>query len=311
MAGCALDGGLAAAPTPRLPRVGCAYVRHDNTSLPGTTGCNGVPHVPNRSAFIIKLPKTGTSVKITSHLAKLRLHLFKGQPEASILTECEGLLEKGGDWDKRNRVKVYKSLTLCLTRDYVDAAELLLSCVKTFSCEELLTYEAFIDLTVLLNLLTLPRPRLKEEILDSPEVLGGISPHSKALVDAFYSCDYEAYMRAVVAMEQPLAENLYLSGHKTHIIRQLTVLGYAQFLQSYKTVTLAAMADAFAVGTEYLDVQLSAFIATNSLQCKIDAVSGTVETVRVEGQEKGYKKVVEEGDRVLNKILKLARVVDV
>jgi len=81
--------------------------------------------------------------------------------------------------------------------------------------------------------------------------------------------------------------------------------------QSYKTVTLAAMANSFSVSTNYLDLQLSTFIATNSLQCKIDAVSGTVETVRVEGQEKGYRKIVEEGDRVLNKILKLSRVVDV
>jgi 26S proteasome regulatory subunit N7 len=264
-----------------------------------------------RYEVILKLPKTGTSSKITALLAIMRLHLFRGAPEPEVLAQCEGLLEVGGDWDKRNRVKVYTSLSLCLTREYLGAAPLLLSCVKTFSCEELLSFDTFVNLTVVLNLLTLPRPQLKEHILDSPEILGGISQQAKALVDSFYACDYAEYMRAVVAMEEPLQQSPYLHSHTTQIIRQLTVLGYAQFLQSYRTVTLTAMADAFAVSVPYLDLQLSTFIATSSLQCKIDAVSGTVETVRVEGQEKGYRKVVEEGDRVLNKILQLARVVDV
>ena len=77
----------------------------------------------------------------------------------------------GGDWDRRNRLKVYRALSHLLARDIKGAAGLLIDCIATFSCNEICTYQDFIVYTILSNILHLPRPQLKEKIIDGPEIL--------------------------------------------------------------------------------------------------------------------------------------------
>ena len=77
----------------------------------------------------------------------------------------------GGDWDRRNRLKVYRALSNLLARDIKAAAGLLIDCIATFSCNEICTYKDFIVYTILSNLLHIPRPLLKEKIIDGPEIL--------------------------------------------------------------------------------------------------------------------------------------------
>lgn len=77
----------------------------------------------------------------------------------------------GGDWDRRNRLKVYRALSNLLARDMKESAELLVDCIATFSCNEICSYQDFIVYTILSNLLHLPRPQLKTKIIDGPEIL--------------------------------------------------------------------------------------------------------------------------------------------
>ena len=77
----------------------------------------------------------------------------------------------GGDWDRRNRLKVYRGLQRFLERDIKGAAALLIDCIATFSCNEICSYQDFIMYAIMSNLLHLPRPQIKEKILDGPEIL--------------------------------------------------------------------------------------------------------------------------------------------
>jgi 26S proteasome regulatory subunit N7 len=77
----------------------------------------------------------------------------------------------GGDWDRRNRLKVYRALSKMLSRDIKGAAGLLIDCIATFSCNEICSYQEFIVYAIMTNVLHLPRPELKEKILDGPEIL--------------------------------------------------------------------------------------------------------------------------------------------
>ena len=77
----------------------------------------------------------------------------------------------GGDWDRRNRLKVYRGLQRLLERDIKGAASLLIDCIATFSCNEICSYEEFIVYSIMSNLLHLPRPQIKAKILDGPEIL--------------------------------------------------------------------------------------------------------------------------------------------
>ena len=86
-------------------------------------------------------------------------------------TQAYKLAEDGGDWDRRNRIKVYNALTKLLARDIKEAASLLIDCVATFSCAELCPYPEFVVYTIISNILYLPRPELKKKIIDGSDIL--------------------------------------------------------------------------------------------------------------------------------------------
>ena len=92
------------------------------------------------------------------------------------LEAAKKLIDLGGDWDRRNRLKVYEALHLITARDVKSAAALLLECVSTFTCTELCSYNDFILYTVVTNVLALPRTTLKKKIVDGPEVFDSANP---------------------------------------------------------------------------------------------------------------------------------------
>jgi len=117
-------------------------------------------------------------------------------------------------------------------------------------------------------------------------------------------------LAAMVDVQPLLLADRFLQPHCGYIMRELHVLGYKQFLDSYKSVTLESMAASFGVGTDYLDFQLSRFIAAGRLTAKIDKYGGVVETNRPDEKNAQYRDMIQKGDTLLNRIQKLARVVD-
>jgi len=106
-----------------------------------------------------------------------------------------------------------------------------------------------------------------------------------------------------------LQSNRYLSRHAPYLLRELRLAGYVQFLQSYKSVTLAGMARTFGVTAPFLDRELAAFIAGGRISAKIDAVAGVVETQRSDSKMAQYAAVIKSGDALLNKVQRLSRVI--
>ena len=72
------------------------------------------------------------------------------------------LLYEGGDWDHRNRLKVYTGLHFLSIRQFKHDGELLLNALSTFTATELLSYAEFVGLTVIANTLGLKRVDLKK-----------------------------------------------------------------------------------------------------------------------------------------------------
>jgi 26S proteasome regulatory subunit N7 len=130
------------------------------------------------------------------------------------------------------------------------------------------------------------------------------------LVRSLYDCDYKAYLHAMVELETVLLADRYMAPHAPYWMRELHILAYKQFLDSYQSVTLQAMADAFGVSTEFIDYHASRFIAANRLSAKIDKFGGVVITNRPDLKNAQYREMIQKGDVLLNRIQKLARVVD-
>ena len=122
---------------------------------------------------VFALPKLSSGKKIDCLMESARVALFHGDNKktAEIVDKATKLAEAGGDWDRRNRLKVYSSLSKLLVRDVKDAASLLIDCIATFSCTELCSYTEFVVYTIVSNILYIPRTELKSKIIDGPEIL--------------------------------------------------------------------------------------------------------------------------------------------
>merc|ERR1712045_429535 len=115
------------------------------------------------------------------------------------------------------------------------------------------------------------------------------------LVNALYECDYKSYLEAMVEVQPVLVADRFLQPHCGYIMRELHVLGYKQFLDSYKSVKLESMSKSFGVSTSFLDLQLSRFIAAGRLTAKIDKVGGVVETNRPDLKNAQYRDMIVKG----------------
>jgi len=266
---------------------------------------------------LIDLPKISSGKKIDALMETSRVASFYGDIRTSneYIEKAQKLATEGsgGDWDRRNRLKVYRALSNLLARDVKSSAGLLIDCIATFSCNEICTYKDFIVYTILSNILHIPRPLLKEKIIDGPEILSVATeiPVVLQLTKSLYDCNYKAYLHAMVELEGLLFADRYLFPHAAFWMRELHILAYKQFLDAYQSVTLAAMAKSFGVSTDFIDYHASRFIAAGRLSAKIDKFGGVIVTNRPDLKNAQYRDMIQKGDLLLNRIQKLARVVDV
>ncbi|KAH8044008.1 hypothetical protein JL722_14902 [Aureococcus anophagefferens] len=175
----------------------------------------------------------------------------------------EGMKAKNA---RSSRRSVYESVFMIINRSMEEAAAKLISGVATFTCVELCTYPEFV-LRGRHEPAEHVAPELKKKVIDGPEVLQIIKqiPHLTDLLD-------DRYFRAT-----------------RYLVRELRVLVYTQFLDAYKTVTLASMAEAFGV----------------------DKVAMVVETNRPDYKSPKYQQIIKQGDILLNRIQQLARCVSI
>ena len=105
------------------------------------------------------------------------------------------LIEQGGDWDRRNRLKVYEAVYLISIRDFKTASSLFLDTLATFTSTELMEYKDFVRYAVLTAALTLNRTEFKQKVVLSPEVLEVLHeiPHLSDYVNSFYNCNYAKF----------------------------------------------------------------------------------------------------------------------
>merc|ERR1740139_434512 len=216
--------------------------------------------------------------KLDIMLSQLRIgFLFDdAQLLKAKITKAKAMLEEGGDWERRNRLKVYEAVFLLQIRDFKASAALLLDSVATFTATELLPYNTFIFYTVVASMVALPRKELKAKVIDAPEILQVLHelPHMPELLDGMYSCAYDKLMRA------------------------------------HRTVSLPSMASSFGVSPAHMDKELSGFISSGRLSCKLDAVAGVVNSTRPDAKSAQYLATIKQGDFLLNRVEKLSRVIN-
>lgn len=209
----------------------------------------------------------GHGQKIDIVFCLARLALFYERPDAcrNYVVRLKGLLETGGDWERRNRHKVYEAILHLQAREFEQGAARFLETLSSFNADELFSYAQQVHYATLTGALQLERPQLREKLLESPEVrffsLGSLSlfsqrdlqlrtvagerPQLLRYVETLYDGEYSQFMTTLMELVDGMANDERLSRHAAWYGREMRIKAYAQFLQAYRTVSLAAMSSAF------------------------------------------------------------------
>ncbi|SMN18162.1 similar to Saccharomyces cerevisiae YPR108W RPN7 Essential [Maudiozyma saulgeensis] len=250
--------------------------------------------------------------KIDIYFMMLRLAFFYNDFPyiKEKLDTVNSLIEKGGDWERRNRFKTYLGIYSLAIRDFTKAAELLVDSLATFTSIELTSYENIAMYASVAGLFALERTDLKLKIIDSPELLSLITSTPalqsiSSLTIALYTSDYPSFFPFLLEThDNVLIPCKYLNKHADYFVREMRRKVYAQLLDSYKTLSLKSMAHSFGVSVEFLDNDLGKFIPNKQLNCVIDRVNGIVETKRPDNKNGQYHQLIRQGDGLLTKLQK-------
>lgn len=267
-------------------------------------------------AFDAAMEKTaGSGPKMDLVFSMLRLDLALGDWNGykKQLEKAWDLCAKGGDWERKNKLKVYEAIYLMATRQCKPAAEMLLNSIATFTATELLTYEMCVFYTVTLAVISLDRPSLMANVVENPEILAAIDsvPHLKDLLMSLYECQYGAFFKSLANISDAINADMLLNPHFRFYLKEARVVVYGQYLQSYKSVKMDAMASIFGVSVDFLDEELAHLIVEGRLPAKLDRVDGVVLTTRPDPKNAAYQQTIRQGDHVLNKLQKLSKLADV
>ena len=230
------------------------------------------------------------------------------------LNKCTELLKtEGGDWEKKNRLKVYEGLNFILNKNFKDAGKNFLDALMTFTSYELFDFKTFVFYTAITNIITVDRKTLKERIIDNSDVLSCINdiPHLQSFLNSFYDGEYSKFFEELYYIIEIIKKDFYLSKHYNFFINEMRIKVYSQFLQSYKTVTIENMANVFGVSTNFIDSELSNFISQGRLNAKIDKVSGIIECSHNEQNIDLYQTTIRESDILISKIHKLSKLLEI
>ncbi len=256
----------------------------------------------------------GAGQKLDARLALARLDMARGDWRGvrGELAAAGAIAAKGGDWERRNRLKVYGALARLATRDLEGAAAALVEAVPTFTATELCPYATLVLYAATTGAACLPRPALKESVVDSPEVraVAAGDPALASFLDDLHGCDYAPFMAALATMADRVAADRLLAPHARHWARCVRSVAYSQFLEPYRAVTLDAMAAAFGVSPAFIDAELADLIAAGRVPARLDAVAGTVLTRRPDARAARLGAALKAGDALLNRLQRLSKLAD-
>lgn len=253
---------------------------------------------------------TGSKIDILLTLARIEFFFNDYPAVAKYLDQVKAQIDKGGDWERRNRYKTYHGIYLLATRNFSEAAKLLIDSLATFTSTEICSYEQVAHYSIVAGVLSLDRVDLKSKIIDSPEILSIYSSTSYLeplinLTNSLYTCQYNYFFQYLLEThDKLLLTNKYLNQHANYFLRELRCKAYGQLLESYKSLSLKSMARNFSISEEFLDQDLCKFIPNKKLNCTVDKVNGIIETNRPDNKNSQYHLLIKQGDNLLTKLQK-------
>jgi len=129
-------------------------------------------HIGSKEASLSAFRKTydktvslGHRLDIIFHNIRIGLFYIDHDLVTKNIEKAKKLIEEGGDWDRRNRLKVYQGLYCMVIRDFKEASGYFLDTVSTFTSYELMEYSTFVRYCVYMGIISLPRNQLRDKVI--------------------------------------------------------------------------------------------------------------------------------------------------
>lgn len=78
-------------------------------------------------------------------------------------------------------------------------------------------------------------------------------PFVKDYLFSLYNCQYAEFFKNLSEVEEILRKDYLLHPHYRYYVREMRISAYSQLLESYRSLTLQYMAEAFGVTTNFID----------------------------------------------------------
>lgn len=107
----------------------------------------------------------GVGARLDNVFATLRIALFHHATSHDLIqrtiTQARTLIDEGGDWDRRNRLKVYEGVYRLSVRDFKAGSKMLLDALATFTSTEVMEFKEFVKYACLAAAVAVPRSEFK------------------------------------------------------------------------------------------------------------------------------------------------------
>lgn len=146
-----------------------------------------------------KTTSLGNRLDLVFHQIRIGFFYLDYDLISRNLEKAKSLIEEGGDWDRRNRLKVYQGLHAVIMRDFKTAAQRFLETVATFTSYELMEYNTFVIYTIFTTVLALSRTQLRDKVCKGAEILEILHglPQIKNYLFSLYECRYADFFKSL------------------------------------------------------------------------------------------------------------------
>ncbi|PWN39838.1 hypothetical protein IE81DRAFT_305949 [Ceraceosorus guamensis] len=153
--------------------------------------------------------------------------------------------------------------------------------------------------TVLSALATFDRRRLKSALVDSAAFAAFLehSPHSRAILEAFYACDYNGGLHLLQKWRTRHHLDIHLGPHVPTLKMMLITRMMQQFLHSFDSVSVSRVGDAFGWTEAQTLPELIGLVQRGEVQGRLDLTRGVMELKRRDKRQELFDDAIRIGEK--------------
>ncbi|CEH17473.1 COP9 signalosome, subunit CSN1 [Ceraceosorus bombacis] len=153
--------------------------------------------------------------------------------------------------------------------------------------------------TVLSALATFDRRRLKSALVDSAAFAAFLehSPHSRAILEAFYACDYKGGLQLLQKWKTRHDLDIHLGPHVPTLKMMLITRMMQQFLHSFDSVRVSRVGDAFGWTEAQTLPELIGLVQRGEVEGRVDLRRGVMELEQRDKRQELFEEAIRIGEK--------------